>query len=255
MGESGGDNEKVAGFLITAYQRFQGVTTCEGVRSLDFGCGAGGLVAELGRRGLDAYGCDLGSEHQWGGVTQVSDRIRTIPLDPYRLPFDDGSFDLVTSAAVLEHAQNTRECYREIHRVLRPGGIALHFVAGKWYAPAEPHVYVPLLNWFWPRPVRPWLALWARLGVRNEDQQGLGWREVVEQNDAFYRRASCWRTSGFHTRATREVFGSCEWPMDFMIEQGFGGASRTARKLPARRLTGLALRECRWGLLLQRKAA
>jgi SAM-dependent methyltransferase len=249
-----GDPAKVADFLVTAYQRFQDVSTCEGVRSLDFGCGDGQVAAELRRRGFDAYGCDLASDYAWGGVTEMSDRVRPIPLDPYRIPFDDAEFDFVTSVAVMEHAQNTTDCYREIHRVLRPGGIAVHFVAGKWYLPSEPHLFVPLLNWFWPHPVRPWLALWARLGVRNEHQQDLPWREVMHRNEEFYRDASCWRSSRYHTRATTEVFGACAWPMDFMIEHGFGGAAKLARRLPARRVSGVALREFRWGLLLQRKA-
>ena len=38
------------------------------------------------------------------------------------IPFPDGSFDAVLSFDVLEHVQDPRRAFREIHRVLRAGG-------------------------------------------------------------------------------------------------------------------------------------
>jgi SAM-dependent methyltransferase len=38
------------------------------------------------------------------------------------LPFDDGSFDLITANMVFEHLEDPVHALREIHRVLRPGG-------------------------------------------------------------------------------------------------------------------------------------
>ncbi len=42
-----------------------------------------------------------------------------------RLPFRDGSFDLVTANVVVEHIEDPRALLQEVHRVLRPGGIFL----------------------------------------------------------------------------------------------------------------------------------
>lgn len=75
----------------------------------------------------------------------MSQHIDAISMQPYRLPFAANEFDVVGSTSVLEHAQNTEECYRAIHRVL-PGGVALHGFPGKWYLPRKPHIYVPLVN-------------------------------------------------------------------------------------------------------------
>jgi SAM-dependent methyltransferase len=45
--------------------------------------------------------------------------------DVRRIPFRDGSFDLVYSMGTIEHFDETREAVAEIYRVLKPGGRAL----------------------------------------------------------------------------------------------------------------------------------
>jgi len=44
------------------------------------------------------------------------------------LPYEDGSFDLVTGLDVVEHLDDDVAGLREMRRVLRPGGRALVFV-------------------------------------------------------------------------------------------------------------------------------
>jgi SAM-dependent methyltransferase len=46
--------------------------------------------------------------------------LQQAPAD--RLPFDDGRFDLVVSSFVLQLVPNRQAVYREVARVLRPGG-------------------------------------------------------------------------------------------------------------------------------------
>lgn len=41
------------------------------------------------------------------------------------LPYADGSFDSVVSFQVIEHIRDDRKFLQEIHRVLKPGGVAL----------------------------------------------------------------------------------------------------------------------------------
>jgi SAM-dependent methyltransferase len=45
-----------------------------------------------------------------------------------RLPFDDGSFDVIFARAVLHHIADLPAAMREFHRVLRPGGV---FIAAR----------------------------------------------------------------------------------------------------------------------------
>jgi ubiquinone/menaquinone biosynthesis C-methylase UbiE len=49
-------------------------------------------------------------------------KVRTVATDAERLPFDDGSFDLVFGHAVLHHIPDLGRGFAEFHRVLRPGG-------------------------------------------------------------------------------------------------------------------------------------
>jgi SAM-dependent methyltransferase len=218
-----------------------------GLAVLDFGCGSGGLVQDLALAGIDAFGCDL------PGVVQASERLKEICLDPYRLPFGDGTFDVVVSTNVLEHAQNKTACFREIHRVLRPGGYAMHLYPGKWYLPTEPHIHVPLVSWLWPRCPRWWLAIWARLGVRNEFQTDRAWREVTELNDRYCREGLSYWSNGHYRRLSNQVFGNCAWPTRFYVDHADGGAAILVRRLPLKGLFAPFLREVREAFLVQEK--
>ena len=218
-------------------------------RVLDFGCGRGGLVAAFQAGGFEAYGCDF--QERLG----ASEALRPIEASPYRLPFDDGSFDVVVSTAVLEHAQNIEECSREIRRVLRPGGLSMHVFPGRKYLPIEPHIRVPLMNWFWPWRPRAWLAFWALLGVRQPEQKGMPWRAVLNANDSFMRDHCSYLSTKRHSEVSKQVFGNYEWPMRFYIEHAHGGVGRLGRRLPLHGLTGAMSREFRMAFLVQRNEA
>lgn len=215
---------------------------------LDFGCGRGGLVDLLCESGIDAYGCDV--DPYWEGNNP---RLRPIPRAPYRIPFDDESVDLVISTSVLEHAQNHRELFYEIKRVLKPNGISMHLYPGKWYLLSEPHIYVPFVNFFWPKQPRWWLALWALLGVRNEYQKGMDWRSVVRQNERYCATGLCYQPQSFYRKVSLEVFGNCDWPMDFYLSRADGGVGKLYRSLPLKRLIAWLSHHTRMTLIVQRK--
>lgn len=144
---------------------------------LDFGCGRGGMTTALLERGLNAHGCDVVLEEE-------SARLRRIETDPYRLPYPDASFDVLISAQVWEHVMDPEPVIAEVRRVLKPDGISLHAWPAKW-RPIEGHVHVPFAS-----VIRgyPWLGFWALLGIRNEYQRGMNWREVARRNQAYLMR-------------------------------------------------------------------
>jgi len=58
-----------------------------------------------------------------------------------RLPFADASFDAVLSTNVFEHVMDLDLAFREIRRVLRPGGSLLTRFGPLFYSPHGYHLY------------------------------------------------------------------------------------------------------------------
>jgi SAM-dependent methyltransferase len=243
-----------AAFIEAAIQKLGGFENPASAKVLDFGCGKGELVQTLLRRGYDMYGCDTTAYWLEEGLP-VSERLSTIPLSPYRLPFAGNTFDVVISTSVLEHAQNKEDFFREIHRVLRPGGFAMHLYPGKWYLPYEPHIYVPLANFLWPHCPAWWLGLWALLGVRNEFQKNLPWQSVAAANQRYCREGLSYWTTRQYRELSLKVYGNCRWPMRFYINHSPGGFAHLFKRLPFKGFTGLLSREIRMGFMLLQKSS
>jgi len=105
---------------------------------LDVGCGRGLLLIGAAKRLTTgkAVGVDIWQAEDLSGnrpeATQenarlegVSDRVEVKDGDARRLPFADGTFDVVVTKEVLHNIYNAAErdtAVREIARVLRPGG-------------------------------------------------------------------------------------------------------------------------------------
>ncbi len=244
------EGERFAGFMMQTLADLGG---CQPGKVLDFGCGSGNLVGSLQALGLDAWGCDIQAFWEGSDDTSVKN-LTVIALEsPLRLPFPDETFDSVISTSVLEHAQNKDEIFREIYRILTPGGQMLHLLPGKFYLPVEPHIYVPFVSWMWPNVPNWWLALWAILGIRNEFQGNMQWRQVVDDNAEFIRRGLSYWTHGRLRRSVEQVFGDCRFPNKYYILHGTGGVAAVCRKFPLTSLSGWASGQFRIGLLYAKK--
>lgn len=92
------------------------------LRCLDWGCGLGHFAYLLRKEGLDVTACDVNPNIR--PVIYEEQKIDIILLeDDVALPFEDASFDIVTSCGVLEHAPEDVGSMNEINRILRPGGL------------------------------------------------------------------------------------------------------------------------------------
>ncbi|HEX8708508.1 MAG TPA: class I SAM-dependent methyltransferase [Pyrinomonadaceae bacterium] len=94
-------------------------------RILDVGCGTGANLELLGRYG-DAEGVDVSPDALAFCRQRGLEHVRQGAAE--KLPYADGSFDLVTALDVVEHLDDDVAGLREMRRVLRPGGRALLFV-------------------------------------------------------------------------------------------------------------------------------
>lgn len=110
---------------VLAYRRWAGRDV------LDVGCGQGIDVARYAEAGANVSGVDLTPRHLELAQQLLDHRgleARLVRGDAERLPFEDASFDRVSSNGVLHHTPDMPGALREIHRVLRPGGEAVVIV-------------------------------------------------------------------------------------------------------------------------------
>jgi SAM-dependent methyltransferase len=94
-------------------------------RLLDVGTGTGALLRHLERFG-EVHAVDVDAEAVRFSHLRGATGVRL--YGGTTLPFDDGSFDVVTALDVIEHVADDAAVIAEMHRVLRPGGILLIMV-------------------------------------------------------------------------------------------------------------------------------
>lgn len=87
---------------------------------LDVGCGTGNLRPVIG----DDFDRYVGVDVVDYGLPEGADFIQ-VDLDTGRVPLPDGSGDFVVSVETIEHLENPREFFRELARLVRPGGVLI----------------------------------------------------------------------------------------------------------------------------------
>lgn len=105
-----------------------------GLRSLDVGCGGGGLLAWLSERG-EAWGMDV-SEDALAICRDKGLNVQRGAL-PDDVPFEEGKFDVVVASDVIEHVEDDRSALARLVSLTRPGGVLVFTV--------------PAYEWMWSR--------------------------------------------------------------------------------------------------------
>lgn len=129
-------------------------------RILDLGCGTGDLARQVARRyprsrvvGADFTGPMLANAQRRNGRATEGPRVALARATALHLPFADGSFDLVTNAFVARNLSDLPAAFREMRRVLRPGGLLLTLEITE---PASP-TFGSLFHAYFDRVV-PWMG-------------------------------------------------------------------------------------------------
>ena len=94
-------------------------------RILDVGCGTGANLQLLEKFG-DVEGIDVSEEALAFCRERGHTNVRHGAAE--QLPFDDGSFDIVTALDVVEHLDDDLASLKEMRRVVKPGGRVVLFV-------------------------------------------------------------------------------------------------------------------------------
>jgi demethylmenaquinone methyltransferase/2-methoxy-6-polyprenyl-1,4-benzoquinol methylase len=128
-----------------------------GQAALDVCCGTGDIAFGLAQRGPRVFGIDFNlpmlmrARERSAGVSSAPELIRA---DAQRLPFGDGTFDIVTVGYGLRNLANWECGLEEMHRVARAGGRLLALDFGKpdnalWRRAyfAYLKVVVPAIGW------------------------------------------------------------------------------------------------------------
>ncbi len=89
-------------------------------RLLDVGCSHGFLLEEAKKSGFDPIGIDI-SEYMVEYTKEHG--YKAIHADIKSAGFKDNYFDVVTAFQVIEHLKNPKDFFKEVHRILKPGGI------------------------------------------------------------------------------------------------------------------------------------
>lgn len=120
-----------------------------GMDVLDCGCGPGTMTVQVAAVVAPGavVGIDLESSQFSVGRGRARERrldnVRFEQASIYALPFPDKSFDLVYAHAVLYHLDRPEVALREMHRVLRPGGLVAvrdSDTRGDLSAPTDPQL-------------------------------------------------------------------------------------------------------------------
>jgi SAM-dependent methyltransferase len=138
--------------FVGMYDRFQR-TIDEYVRPeqvvLDAGCGSGRVFAHgLAGRVRRVVGVDVTNEPL--GNVNIDEAVKG---NLGSLPLREASFDLIVMSHVAEHLTEPGAAFRELSRVLRPGGLLLLLTPNRWHyvaiaARLVPHrAHLAFNNW------------------------------------------------------------------------------------------------------------
>jgi SAM-dependent methyltransferase len=132
--------------IVTVLTHFLGRPDLGGLVTLDLGCSTGFISHELHRAGAVVTGVDIDEPGLDRARRRFGGEIPFVCADGERLPWPDGSVDVVVFNHIYEHVVDPDAVLAEIRRVLRPDGV-VYLGLGNRLGVLEPHYRLPFLSW------------------------------------------------------------------------------------------------------------
>ncbi len=136
----------------------------DNARVLDVGAASGGFLAAGYQLGYNCSGVEPWEEARLN-AKKLSEYLN-IPIHilygtAESMPFDNDSFDVVHASSVIEHVQDVERVFKEIYRVLKPGGL-FWFNTASSMCPRQGEIRgFPMFGWY-PNPLKIKIMHWAK---------------------------------------------------------------------------------------------
>lgn len=111
--------------LVSELHRLHVTSVC------DAGCGVGILAGLAHREGIAVIGFDIHPDLVAVATQATGLEGHFMAASITDMPFTEGSLNAVVVGDVIEHLQDPRAAFREIGRVLQPGGVAVFTIPNK----------------------------------------------------------------------------------------------------------------------------
>ena len=172
---------------------------------LDFGCGWGGEALWLADRVRSVVGVDVDAN----SIAHAAKRAATVPNCRFVVGTESipsASVDVVLSTDTCEHVMDLEHAFRELYRVLRPGGCMISRFGPLFYSPQGYHLYwacqVPYAHVL--LGLAPILAL---RNARTADQKSAeNWRGMGLNQRRFQHYRAAVEEAGFEIVRFKPVF-------------------------------------------------
>ncbi|MBO3745088.1 class I SAM-dependent methyltransferase [Streptosporangiaceae bacterium NEAU-GS5] len=133
--------------IIAVLRHFLGRDDLSGLTVADVGCSAGFIADELAGAGAShTLGIDIDVPGLRKAAARFGERVAFVCGDGSRLPFPDGSVDVLVFNHIYEHVVDPDAVVADMHRVLSDEGV-LYLGLGNRLGVMEPHYKLPFLSY------------------------------------------------------------------------------------------------------------